>query len=411
MRIDLPTLYVVAAFITLVAGTLLLFSWFQNRSIHSLALWGSGYILGTAGGALLALRPYIASVWPIEAGNAAVLLAYGLMWAGARHFERRPVDTWGIVGGAAVWLIACQIDSFYASMAAQIMLSSALIAVYAAVTALEFWRAHDKTLMSRWPAIVLLLVQAGFFAARTVFADRLPYPGGTLGEDAHWIPVGMFALLLNNFCLPFLVVNMTKERLEREHRRAALVDPLTGAANRRAFLKRSERQLQRAVAEGHPTALLILDLDLFKRVNDTFGHQAGDRVLCAFCEVAQSMLRPTDLFGRMGGEEFACLLPGASATDAFQIAERIRAKFEGRKVQVGGATSSSTVSIGIATTDDVGGDLTALLGAADRALYLAKARGRNRVEHARPPLSPVAPLVPTMPKTSDTPATPLHAVA
>jgi diguanylate cyclase (GGDEF)-like protein len=333
------------------------------------------------------------------------------MWGGARRFERGQVEIGYIFAGAIGWLACCQFESFYASQVVQIRVFSFLIVAYTLATTLEYWYARDKELKSRWLAVMLPLVQAVFFTLRIVFADRLPFPGGTQGFSRDWVPIGMFGLLLYNFCMPFLVVNMAKERLELRHRRASLVDPLTGVANRRAFIERSERHLQRAAADGETVAILILDLDLFKRVNDTFGHQAGDRVLCAFCEVAQSALRPSDLFGRLGGEEFACLLPGATASAAYEIAERIRARFEGREVQVGTAVSSSTVSIGIATTTEAGRDLTALFAAADRALYLAKSNGRNRIEQARPAQPTVAPLVPEAPAGSDAHLVPTQAVA
>ncbi|MGZ5853384.1 MAG: GGDEF domain-containing protein, partial [Xanthobacteraceae bacterium] len=181
--------------------------------------------------------------------------------------------------------------------------------------------------------------------------------------------------------------NMAKERAELRQRERSQVDALTRITSRRAFLDAGERVLQRALAAGQPVAVLILDLDFFKKINDTFGHQSGDRVLCAFCETASETLRPNDLFARMGGEEFACLLPGASSENALAVAERIRASFEGRRIRVGTQVSTSTVSIGVAMANNIGADLGALLAAADHALYQAKAKGRNRVEQA-PQFSP-----------------------
>src|SRR5690606_7054310 len=113
-------------------------------------------------------------------------------------------------------------------------------------------------------------------------------------------------------------------------------------------------------------------------------HQVGDRVLCTFCDTAMAVIRPTDLVGRLGGEEFACLLPGATAAEALRVAERIRDDFERRHAdQPEGHVA--TVSVGVATTGEGEADLTALMAAADRALYRAKANGRNRVERAKAP--------------------------
>ena len=173
---------------------------------------------------------------------------------------------------------------------------------------------------------------------------------------------------------------MAKERAALQHRDSAELDPLTGVANRRAFLERGARVLQRSVTDNKPVAVLVLDLDMFKQINDTFGHQAGDRVLCNFCETVNTVLRPTDVFGRLGGEEFACVLPNVAASDAVRIAERIRMSFEECRSVVLNDEIVSTVSVGVATTQDVEPDLDDLMAAADRALYQAKARGRNRVE-------------------------------
>ena len=128
--------------------------------------------------------------------------------------------------------------------------------------------------------------------------------------------------------------------------------------------------------------LLLFDLDGFKRINDTFGHHVGDRVLTTFCGVATAALRPDDLFGRLGGEEFAALLPQTSLDEGLAVAERIRSDFEATTLEVGANTLAATVSVGVAMSIDPSPNLADMIEAADRALYRAKANGRNRVEHA-----------------------------
>jgi diguanylate cyclase (GGDEF)-like protein len=127
---------------------------------------------------------------------------------------------------------------------------------------------------------------------------------------------------------------------------------------------------------------LLFDLDRFKDINDTFGHHVGDRVLKAFCGAATAALRPDDLFGRVGGEEFAALLPYTSLDEGLAIAERIRSNFEATTLQIGANTLTATVSVGVAMSIDPGWKLADLFKMADRALYRAKATGRNHVEHA-----------------------------
>ena len=129
-----------------------------------------------------------------------------------------------------------------------------------------------------------------------------------------------------------------------------------------------------------PAALMMFDLDCFKSINDRYGHHVGDEVLTAFCRLATSQLRPNDLFGRIGGEEFAALLPDTGRNDALWLAERVRGAFEASSHTIGQHALSSTVSVGVSISDKERSDLSALLDAADRALYRAKALGRNRVE-------------------------------
>jgi diguanylate cyclase (GGDEF)-like protein len=148
--------------------------------------------------------------------------------------------------------------------------------------------------------------------------------------------------------------------------------------NRRGFLHRGERLLVRARFAREPTALILFDLDRFKSINDRCGHIAGDQVLITFCRLATSHVRPNDLFGRVGGEEFASLLPNTGRHDAFWLAERVRKAFEFHTT--GQDAFRSTVSVGVAISDDERSDLNGLLSAADQALYRAKALGRNRAE-------------------------------
>jgi diguanylate cyclase (GGDEF)-like protein len=129
-----------------------------------------------------------------------------------------------------------------------------------------------------------------------------------------------------------------------------------------------------------PAALLIFDLDRFKNINDNIGHGAGDSVLTAFCQLATSLLRPTDLFGRIGGEEFASLLPDTAREDALWLAERLRSAVEATSHTAAERPLIATASVGVAISDNASFDLSALLDAADGALYRAKALGRNRVE-------------------------------
>jgi diguanylate cyclase (GGDEF)-like protein len=193
---------------------------------------------------------------------------------------------------------------------------------------------------------------------------------------------------LFTIAIAFIMLAMAKERTELRHKTAALVDPLTGIANRRAFLEEACALGQRQGAQPRPIAVLLADLDSFKSINDRFGHAIGDHVLQLFADVACARLGPRDLIGRLGGEEFAVVLYDAGRDKGFAVAERIRVSFEAAAADVKGFAVGGTVSMGLVTAENGLIDLPALLARADAALYCAKERGRNRVEAASPKLVP-----------------------
>jgi diguanylate cyclase (GGDEF)-like protein len=163
----------------------------------------------------------------------------------------------------------------------------------------------------------------------------------------------------------------------------AIHDGLTGLYNRRYFNERLETEMKRSQREETPLSLLILDVDHFKRVNDTHGHPTGDLVLQKVAEIAGREVRNMDILCRYGGEEFAVILPSCPQGEALQVAERVRKRIEVTPAGPGGPPVQVTVSAGVATFPQPFSSLTGLMKAADEALYSAKTRGRNRVEAAR----------------------------
>ncbi|MFP5502288.1 MAG: GGDEF domain-containing protein, partial [Candidatus Sericytochromatia bacterium] len=157
----------------------------------------------------------------------------------------------------------------------------------------------------------------------------------------------------------------------------SLRDPLTGLLNRRTLDDALMRMVAFARRSGHPLSLLMLDLDHFKRVNDTHGHEAGDAVLKAFASVLSGSLRASDMAVRYGGEEFLAVLPDTGTDAALGVAEKLRRAVENLAIPMGEAVVRPTVSIGVATLA-AGESGEALIGRADRALYRAKGEGRNR---------------------------------
>jgi two-component system, cell cycle response regulator len=250
--------------------------------------------------------------------------------------------------------------------------------------------------------LMLLYALALAFFAQSSLAFVLARPWDHLWWLAHAISAGGFLMLgygvlhayhtTRSFSLVFSHDEVIKylraakaeaddaaEQLRRaneELSRLAATDPLTGVANRRHFIERTAAEIARSLRSGAPVSLLALDLDHFKQINDRHGHAVGDQVLQRFCGTVGSLLRPSDLLGRLGGEEFMVLLPEAGADDSAIIAERIRAAVAAAPVD---ALPATTTSIGIATCPNDGDSLEALFRAADSRLYQAKHAGRNTV--------------------------------
>ncbi|HEY0218800.1 MAG TPA: diguanylate cyclase, partial [Afipia sp.] len=170
-----------------------------------------------------------------------------------------------------------------------------------------------------------------------------------------------------------------RKALARELERIATQDQLTEVLTRRAFIERANASIVETTRNGKPTSLLMLDIDYFKSVNDTYGHPGGDKVLATVAKRMKGALKRQDIIGRMGGEEFAVLLSGCTPRKALNVAERIRLAVETSPVCiVGGVELTITVSVGATTCLSPDHDLDAMLGIADKALYQAKASGRNR---------------------------------
>jgi diguanylate cyclase (GGDEF)-like protein len=377
MEIGLPTIIGLVGFAFLVAAALLLLSYLQQRHLAPLGLWSLSFGLGATGTILLAMRGQVPDFWSILVANALVAAAYGAMWAGARRFDGRGGRPWAAIAGVAVWLAAMQVPEFYAAPTVRSALMAAIGIGYTVLTVIELWRSRGDGLPSRWPAIVLLLVHALAMPA------RIPLVADWLGTNPSHISLFAFAIfesVLLAMAGAYLFGSLVREKVAASYRWAASVDALTGVANRRAFLQQGTRLLQRACADGRSISLLLFDIDHFKKINDAYGHPVGDVVLKEFCDIAKAQIRPVDLFGRIGGEEFACLLFDGSAEDAALVAERVRFAFEGAEYRSDGKSFGATVSTGIATARPPSTDLPSLLDAADRALYRAKRGGRNRIE-------------------------------
>ncbi|TDQ48769.1 GGDEF domain-containing protein [Actinorugispora endophytica] len=203
--------------------------------------------------------------------------------------------------------------------------------------------------------------------------------------DAVEVCVGLVVAVLSALSLFLLLIALPpvlllqRSLLFQQLQTAARTDPKTGLLNAAAWEREAEIQLARANQSGRPMAVLIVDIDHFKRVNDTYGHLCGDQVLLGVANTLKHQLRQYDEVGRFGGEEFVVVLPGADMAEACRVAERLRARVGRMALPVNDTTVTVTISIGVALLRVHGGDLLELMTAADLALYRAKDSGRNRV--------------------------------
>jgi diguanylate cyclase (GGDEF)-like protein len=369
----MTTIYVEA-----MLGLLLLFAWVQNSAIHGVELWGFAHLIRAASLMLFGMYGSAPNLITIDLANALLFSSFAVTWAGARVFDGRPAEPVYLVAGAALWLLISHLPVLAQAVAIRSLIANGIIATYIWLTAYEFWRGRSEPLVSRWPAIFMLFAHGSLFLLRTPLIVLLPHAVRGAIYGSVWLTVISSQALLFTVSIAFLLLAMAKERNELRHRKAAMVDPLTGIANRRWFMEDAARLAKRHRSNPCPTAVLIIDLDHFKSINDRFGHAFGDQMLEIFADTARQSVRSTDLLGRIGGEEFAVLLPNMNRNRALAIAERIRANFAQAAVEVG-----ATVSIGLAhCQDDAELDVPELLAQADQALYCAKKNGRNRVESA-----------------------------
>ncbi|MBT9303051.1 GGDEF domain-containing protein [Pseudomonas sp. TAE6080] len=380
MMLHIPTLLMVAVFVFCLMGLLTVHAWRRVRE-PTLGYLGVMLLLASLGTALIVVRGIGMDFVALILGNVVLLLSAAMNWTAMRVFVQGTPYLPGILAGPALWLLMCLIPQFYGSMSSRVSLYSLLAAGYGVLSALELWRHRQHLEVAYLPAMGLMVFHTTFYCVRAVIDPGMPikHENALMGEGVPFFSFMLFESMLYAIGIAYVTLAMVKERAELKFKAAAFSDVLTGIGNRRAFMLHGEQLLADSRQRGQTTALLLCDLDYFKRLNDSFGHPMGDQALIAFSQLTATLLRKHDLFARIGGEEFACLLQGTDEQGAIQVAERIRQGFASLDLLAPGFLS---VSIGIVTTTPTCHDLSRLLSQADQALYRAKDQGRNRVQTA-----------------------------
>ena len=315
--------------------------------------------------------------------SGAVACLFTREIADLRHFSPRVYRVFGWMAVVFIVITAANVAAFVGFLGLVNDIGNVMFviaAVFTMVVCFLAWRRGNRAagwFLIAWCVLEGFTVAAAlrFLSTSTADSDALYYYG---------LPLSMVAASL-------LIALGVADRLRAQRvalsdaERRARTDPLTGVLNRRSLIERLEAACARARARGLPIALLFIDLDHFKQINDTFGHQAGDACLCAIIDPIHSELRQSDVIGRYGGEEFVVILSSADAAAATPIAQRILERVADVRVNGFGSPISVTCSIGVATSDTLGIWGAPLLAQADAAVSVAKRSGRNQI-HLAPPV-------------------------
>jgi diguanylate cyclase (GGDEF)-like protein len=377
MFLDATTLTFAGGCVAFSGGIFLLAYWWQERAAWAAFWWALANCGLGIGIILLAVRSFLPFYVSNIAAPMLLNLCAVLAFFAAQIFNRGSVNLYRFAVCVAGWIGTLAVAGLFTREQYAAALGVGISGGLYAAAAREFWLRRGEGLRGRNPlvgvlmayAISLLLLALQFASA----SKYVPVPSVNL------LGVINFIGLAYSLGVTMFFHSMLNGRTEEIYRIAALIDPLTGLANRRGFTERAQRVFERAGIDGSMVTLLAFDLDRFKRINDTFGHATGDQVLRTFADVLSSSLRPTNIVARIGGEEFVAVLLGISNEAAVAIAGRICNAFQDSAQFLEGRKIEATVSAGVATTGGKKCNVADVLASADGALYCAKNTGRNRV--------------------------------
>lgn len=384
MKLDLFTLLWVMPLCSLVLAAAVLADSWRNRG-DGLTSWGLGLLLYSLSVAVFAMRFAGLELVSVVGSNLLVSLTLAFHLNAVCQFQR---GRYTMLAGWVVWApVAIAMLGVLALLDTHKWRSIFLALCYGTQSALLAWQAwapgiKDKRERGRYlltaGAVLLVLM----FVARVVTDLRTTDWQTEALVPPHLVALSYFVGLLSTLVNTIGYVLMQKEWAIHVQRELATHDVLTGVANRLFLMESMMRDLSLAAREKLPVSALMLDIDFFKKVNDRYGHLAGDAVLREVAKRIGSCLRRHDLLGRYGGEEFVVLLPGTGLDGAQVVAEEIRQAVQREPICFQGQEIAVTLSAGVHCRVPERGstEAEAMLAASDRAMYAAKQKGRNRVE-------------------------------
>jgi len=379
---DIKTLVLALALGNLSLCAALFFFEYESRKRLSMSTWAVAKQVQAVAWLLLYLRGMTPELFTIALGNvvlfAGVALDAEALWelAGRRIWKRwlLPILIPACVVFVGAWW-------FGAPAGWRIAIASLVVGLLFLVGAAALARNHREASPLRGFLAVVMAVLSVVVVLRGVLTAAWPEGLGWISPElVQWAGVGALYLMMLTNAFGYLL--LTREKLQCELERQQISDTLTDVPNRRGFYAALSPWMALARRPGQPTAIIVLNLDQFKRVNDDYGHPVGDMVLKAMVDVCKRQLRDSDLMGRLGGAEFAIQLPRTSLEDALMVAERIRNAIASMPVKAERAIINLTASLGVTTirADD---SMVSLFKRADLALQEAKQSGRNRVVQAQ----------------------------
>jgi diguanylate cyclase (GGDEF)-like protein len=358
-----------------------------RKTYPGFGLWTAGTTAYTFGFFFISLRNIIPDIFSVVLANIIILFSPLCFWEGTRRFRGKEVrKTFIVLFIVAYTLFQSYFTFVHNAINVRVITYSLLAATIFGAIALELFRNVPHALrFSSWFTGSLFGIYGIFMVFRGVLTELLPPLHDLLEPNTVQAMTFLLALFFG-VAWTFGFVMLNSERLEADLRGAqdklqkmATTDFLTGIANSRLFSEAGGREIQRARRYKRSLALLMIDLDHFKKVNDKYGHAIGDKILVAFAEICKKYLRSADIFGRLGGEEFAILLPETDVNGGEKFAERLRAIIEKSRIKVEHKTFHITVSIGVTEQLPDDDELEVALKRADDAMYEAKKKGRNQV--------------------------------
>jgi len=383
MSLDLRTMMLMISVLTLLLSGLLALAGLHAGSIRGVRLWAlASLYYSLASFIAFAGLASTRSGWMIVLSVVLVMAGSGLQFSGIQAFKEERID-WripllvvGVAFALSVWFTILHPVADARAIANSLVFALINLACARALLI----RIEQPLRTAYWftGASFAVLAAASLTRAATVF---LAPPGTFVGLSSQlpFVPARFLASSLILMCVTFGFILMLNYRLITDMQKIALRDGLTGAPNRRSLEEEAIRLQARCNRTGETLAIMMIDVDHFKLINDHSGHPVGDKVLQRLTAVAQASIRRDDYFARYGGEEFCILLPSTTEEKARVLADRLRLAYAALTMEFGGAVLHSTISIGVADSNHVGLEFNALVTAADQALYHAKQAGRNRV--------------------------------